>query len=464
MTVTVYGPGGYDTGKPANNVTGTEPAVDEPDDHLRPFDEFEDALDDAASRRLGDALAFAKGGVVGTSGKPAVALRFDDDQDDIITHGIIDLLFDRGIPASIALCSELGSNPWNQVVTWDDLREWNRYKGMEFWSHGTDHNDPSPDGWAGVVREVVTSKEQIEAQGIRCIGWAAPGVGTNPGYGPPVSSGYNWDTPLGRLLLATYPLTETDETGFYRHGGLRHGLAHATISDGVTKAAAIAHIDACVALGYDTELMTHAGTLVASGMGLSDWTDVIDYLVALRDAGTIEIVTPSSLPFVNHDSSHRLRLVGNGDFSTAAPLSLTVIGNWRNVDGTLRYIESIGDGPDGGATGVLRINNSGLVDQVVGQMTGRGLSGLTLIFEGYVRAVEVDLITTATGRFYAQDAANAAALTISDAIPCSTAGWTHVRRCFSTLPTTENLVVSLGRTAPVGSGQVQWANVSLTVA
>lgn len=434
-------------------------------DHIEDGVEAAQLLTERPNPMPGQILDFGKGGRVGTSGKTPIAIRFDDWQDDIISLGIMDLLTARSIPASIALCSRLDTNPWNQVVTYDDIRTWQRQYGMEIWSHGTDHNSPDPDGYAGLVREIVTSKAEIEAESLRCIGWTMPGV-TAPGYGSYLLTEADWASDAGRLIQATYGLAETDMTYSWRHvpSGQRYGLGHLTVSDGATLASSLALIDGAVGLGYGLELMCHAGNLGDPGnITLADFTTILDYLVTLRDAGTIEILTPSSLAFADPGSTHRLALVGNGGFEVANPNSSTVTGAWRNMDGTNRFITAVGDSPTG-AGDVFQVNTSALISQVADRLIGRSVAGQVLMFEGWCRAVQVAAVTTAAGRLFVQDLDDVSRVNIDRSFAVSTAGWTHVRSLFGLHPETDNIVASIGRGSPTGSGRVQWDDVQLTVA
>lgn len=190
-------------------------------------------------------------GVIGTSGRPAVALRFDDDHEAFDAH-IYPLLKARGLPAGFASISDLSSQSWSDGVTSAQILTWNKY-GVEIWSHGADHHDPrDPDAY-DFEGQIVGSKETIESWGMKCQGWMHPGatpVEAGDPYGTP--GGFtelsDFDTPAGRLMLENYPLTEHymgGTSGFMpSHGAL--GLDHVTISDGATLASAIANLDLAI--------------------------------------------------------------------------------------------------------------------------------------------------------------------------------------------------------------------------
>ena len=418
-----------------------------------------------------DFAAYSKGGSVGTSGRSPVAIRFDDWQDNIVSLGLIAELTNRGLFGSIALCTELGSNPWNTGITWATLRDWNINSGMEFWSHGTDHNSPySADpatNYANLTREIVTSRATIEAQGIRCMGWAMPGVG-EPGYGSFLMTPADWQTEAGRLLTATYGLVETDMTSTYRNvpGNLHYGLGHFTVSDGKTLQQSKDTIDGAIALGRGLELMCHAGNLgLAGNITYAEFKTLLDYIVTKRDAGLIEFVTPSTLPFCNFDSARRLDFIGNSNMEAAVPLNATTIeGNWLGVDGTARYITSVADGRAGVATKVLHCSGNALVTQATSRTIGRGISGQTLILDAWVRCIQVNSVVTSSVRFVAQDSTTPANFTFDkSAIPVTTT-WQRLRIPFSAPPTTDNLAFAIGRGSTVGTGQIEWDDVHVYVA
>ena len=152
----------------------------------------------------------SKGGVIGTNGKGVVALRFDDYQ-NIFRKKIYPLLVARGLPCSMALISQFNTTQsWGIGTTWDEVRNWNR-NGVEIWSHGTDHKDYRSKGYKGLYSEIVTSKLEIEAQNIKVVGWALPGVAPTrskilPYNGLTKPSDYNGT--VGKLLMETYALTE----------------------------------------------------------------------------------------------------------------------------------------------------------------------------------------------------------------------------------------------------------------
>lgn len=261
----------------------------------------------------------SKGGVIGTDRKGVVSLRFDDYQ-NIFRKKFFPLLLDRGIPCSMALISQFNTKQsWGIGTTWDDVRNWNR-NGVEIWSHGTDHKDYRSKGYKGLYSEIVTSKLEIEAQNIKVVGWALPGVHTRSKTSPynGLTKPTDYNGAIGKLLMETYALTEA-----YAYPPVRilptkvyHGLNHYTVSDGKgTLATSEVAINLAIKNKTGIELMCHSGSLGKPGhMTLSEFTKLLDYIKTKWDNGSIEVLTRSGLCFADPNSSKRLKLNTDDSF------------------------------------------------------------------------------------------------------------------------------------------------------
>jgi hypothetical protein len=397
-------------------------------------------------------LAFAKG-PIGTAGKTPLAIRFDDWQDDILTLGIMGEMRSRGLCASVALCSMLGSNPWNDAVTYDDIRSWNRDYGIEIWSHGTDHQPINPAIVAEITEQVVLSKTQIEAQNLRVMGWARPGLAGTEGFGNDLNTDEGWLTSeVGRQLMNTYALVETDRTWAFRQvpSPLRYGLGHATVSDGQTLVQNKDTVDAAIARDHGLELMCHVGNLGATGhMTVAEFLQLLDYIVVKRDAGLVEVITPSSLAFADPSHTRRRRLLANGDFATAAPMTGSSTSNWNGMDGTTRQIVTIADGPTGTTAPAYEANGSSMIGQQFLHTIDTGLSGMVLKFEGWARAK--------TGTTTARVELSGTGFDM-DRTTALTTTWKRIVEYFTIPPDADTANFNLGRSA---SGTIQWVGVSL---
>lgn len=412
------------------------------------------------------AASFSKG-TVGTDGRAPISIRFDDWWDDFKALGFHTELRDRGLPWSAVWCSQLGSNPWNSTITYDDLRLWVKEYGCEVWSHGTNHQSPHSTNpatfTANITREIVQSKADIEAQGVRCVGFALPGVPGN-GYGFSAPNVFNkwsdYDSESGRLLRRTYGLIETDVTGYYRTlpSDARYGLSHNTVSDGMTMAEAYAYIDGAINTGQGFEFMCHTGNLGDPGnITVANFLELLDYLVTKRDAGLIEVVTPSSLVFANPDSARRLDLIGNGDFTNPVPVNnFTVFGNWRAVkDDAVSKVVGVSDGPGAAPATVLRTGTGSLAYQAHTKAVAMGWAGNQFMLDAWVRGAG----SPATWRLRASNPA----LTHVDAVDLQGTApttWTRVRRCFAAPIGLQDLALFFS----AQSGTVEWSDVHVWIA
>ena len=326
------------------------------------------------------------------SGKGVIALRFDDWQDALYTT-VVPLLQARGIPYSHALISGFptAQPTHSATTTWSNIKSMVA-KGCEIWSHGFDHNDYL--GYAGLVRNVVTSREEIEAQGLRVQGFSLPGVtpvyteqqrGSAQPYDG-LNSFEEWHSPSGHLLMQTYPLVESYSGGTWADigRGQRYGRSHATI-DAYSLASAKTLIDDSIKFKLSLRVMCHAGLLGTVGyMSVADYTAWLDYLVTKWDAGLIDIVTPSSLPFIDQSTNRLDLLKGDGSF---AGLSQGTPGMWNNLGSTYNTVYQTG-GPDNGP--YLEIPSSGGSSGPNARpatLEYRGCAGETFLFEGWCKSL-----------------------------------------------------------------------------
>ena len=400
----------------------------------------------------------SKGGVIGTAGKGVVALRFDDYQDEF-GEKIFPLLVARGLPCSMALISRFNTQQsWGLGTTWDEVRSWNR-NGVEIWSHGTDHKDYSSKGYAGLYSQIVTSKVEIEAQNIKVVGFALPGVTPStvnlPYNGLTKPSDYNGM--VGKLLMETYAITEA-----YAYTPPRklptdvyHGLSHYTVSDGKeTLATSKEAINVAIRDKSGIELMCHPASLGKPGhMTLSEFTTLLDYIKLQWDNGSIEVLTPSGLNFADPSSSNRLKLTIDDSFeglTTAGPGAWNQTKNW-----TGKNIET-----SGGRTGTnfLRINSSitssGVTQKIIslGQLR---VNGEQFLFEGWIRPYGIG---DATGMIEINDYNNPKELTIINKVVSKGTSWIKVSFVFCIPPNTKIITLTLYGSSV---GGIDWDDVSI---
>ena len=354
-------------------------------------------------------FAFRRRGGVGIGpNKAAIALRFDDWQTSM-KNSIRPLLVARQIPFSLVLISR-----WQTAVAWGsdatpgDLMSWVNY-GAEVFCHGLDHQDYI--GYDGLYANVVGAKKEIEEllPTVRVQGFSIPGIDTT--YGPaenpsaPVtpdqrgskypydrlSQPEEWHGPAGRLLMSHYALVESDsgpirlpigsEPNLYMYGRAHMGL------DFYSLAQAKLAIDQAIREKCSLRIMGHAGNFGTPGkMTMAEFTEFLDYLVTKRDAGLLEIVMPSSIPFVTNGTQRLDLMSGWGNLVGATNTSLS---GWYKLGGAYNTIS-----PNGGhsdlpycqidASGGLIYNPTYLVSDA----TKQGFAGETFEFRGWAQSTD----------------------------------------------------------------------------
>ena len=415
------GPGGGigdDPQHPANLVISTG-------ETLRPYNRA--LLDQAVRAR--------KVGRLGVGSAGVVALRFDDWQEDLYST-IYPLYRARALPFSIALISRWEEQPWADSTTVAQIQEMCS-NGGEIWSHGLDHKDYV--GYTGLYDNIVVSKAEIEARiNTRCQGFSIPGVtainsaalrgSDKPYYGLFEADPMNWYSPAGRLIMDHYEQGEAYSGAAFMHVGEQgplFGRSHQTVSDGVTLETAMSWITTCKVKKQSVRVMTHSGNVGKPGnISLEDYTVWLDAIVTAREAGEIEVVTPSSLNFVTSDNSRLDIMYGQGallGISSASP------GLWNLIDtGTSNTVYATG-GYDNGP--YVEVPESGGNGPNMRPTLGNTMVGESYMFIG--RAQSGGPSTTGA-RVIIKSYPDAGALTVDRTFTgVGTSGWTTIRVPFT---------------------------------
>lgn len=331
--------------------------------------------------QLQDQVQRGKLGRIGTGGKPVVAFRIDHQLDQFLAK-VKPLLVARRLPWGHGLVTQSVGQPtggptgyepttttWAQVVT--DVF----YPGGEIWSHSRTHGDRNGD----YVSEIVGARADIVAQGLLPIGWQQPGGPAT--YGAPHVSAEGMDDAAGRLIRDTYALYESSVVGttyrFLPTDGCR-GLNHITV-ESITLATIRAFVDSAIKLGTGLEIMIHPNQLDVAGLlSTANLALALDYVVAKRDAGLLEVLTPSGLAFADPGVTYRPSLIADGSFESGAFTS-----EWTSTGATIQT--------DGGHTGTNYMRaTGGSSSYSVMAANGYGIPGHVMEFRAWVRA-------TATG-------------------------------------------------------------------
>lgn len=286
-------------------------------------------------------------GVVGTSGRVPLSFRCDHQIDQFIDQ-YAPLFKARGLPVSVGLVTRSVGNPSAKyeptTATWDDVKTKIQDIGGEIWSHSQTHSDPGMNDSTSVRDEVVGSRLDIESHRIGVMGWQQPGGPAT--YGPFFATG-DYDSHDGRLIRETYPLYES----YLRGSQFRtlpaqgcFGDDHVTL-DPVTVQQAKDWIEYAITMRRGLQMMFHPAFMERPGyMGLAGFTEVLDHVVALRDAGVVEVLSASGLAFADPTTEHRPNALPYGDFERVTTENRPAM--WNLSANTAWEI-----GTDGGHTG-----------------------------------------------------------------------------------------------------------------
>lgn len=392
----------------------------------------------AAARRsmLVSAFTARRAGVLGTAGRPPVSLRFD--------HGLVNF-------GTIVLpLLRKYSLPWSQAVnpgTIDDasnassyaqLQGWALNDGGEVWNHGRDHLGAS--GYTGITNQILTSLTMLQTgmPALAVEGWAPPGLaaGEFDGFAPMNTAEQHADTYAGRLVLAYHAAVAGYLPGIYRPmpADLPIGHGHTTI-DTQTPAWVDGVLRGAITRGAGVQFMVHPALIgTASGMTAAGLETVLANIATRRDAGEIEVLSPSGMLLADPTTDRRHNMVTNGEFTNALTGWDNAV-DWSVVAGAgFNYATTTAGTP---------------LTQTVGFVRNEALLGGMRELVYKVRATAGAVVRTAvTG--------TAVTATKDHTLPASP-NWVEVRRPVTVpLNLTDGLVAAVGR---VSGGAVDIADI-----
>ena len=228
-----------------------------------------------------------------------VAFRFD--------HGLAKfdslirpLMEARNLPYSLALCSDQWHQPENAGITAATVDGWVQGGLCEVWNHSATHAGSKVEAeWrAQIVDSLVSLRAQIPSAQID--GFAIPGT-AGVGYGD-FAAGEDvrqfYATPAGRTILSTHAVS----TGYIPgtdlrvlDGMIRQGQGHATLDSG-TLASAQNKIAQAQAGKRGLQFMLHPNLMDDAGrITASTFEQILDHVVAERDAGRLTVLGPYDL-------------------------------------------------------------------------------------------------------------------------------------------------------------------------
>lgn len=260
---------------------------------------------------LRQGLTARKGGVIGTAGRGAIALRFDDYPVDF-REKALPLLEERGLPFTRVSTSERINQTIIEPAEFTAMQDYCLRAGGEVWNHGRTHLNASG---VEIGPEIVGALESLRVAMPRlAVDCFAPPGGSLISFDGhmPSTSASSWDTTAGALILSHHALASGYlQDSYYRpiDGVLRDGQNHYSV-DAYTYARAKQLIDRARDWGVGVVLMWHMNRPGTDGyMGIGEFEQVLDYIVAERDAGRIVVLTKSGLGVADKKSSYRDNLL-----------------------------------------------------------------------------------------------------------------------------------------------------------
>lgn len=220
-----------------------------------------------------------------------ITIRFDDGPTaDYAT--VFPLLTARKLVGGFALNSaKLGDGTHITAAQALEMQQ----AGMEIMCHSKTHG-ADPADFATFLTEAITNKADLEAlTGLLIQSFVQPGTWTTD---------YNFNTNAkvestqGRYLRRYYaamfgyvPEAQFD-SNYKLAGGRKYGAIH--FSPGSSLATAEASIDNAVNAGGLLDILIHSLSLDTAGnLSTADFTSLLDYIQAKRDAGLCDVLTPT---------------------------------------------------------------------------------------------------------------------------------------------------------------------------
>lgn len=297
-------------------------------------------LDSARRPLLVDAFKRRRGTVIGTAGKPAVALRFDHGWNNFQSK-VLPLLEKYDLPWLQATNSRqnttAGNVSQNTEVTLADVQNMALSHGGEIANHGATHNNAGTE--AALLDEIVTGLSELKTAMPRLAieHWCPPGTGAGGymGYSN-MSTLEHHMTLAGRLVQAHHAAVGGYVPGIYRSlpANLEIGLAHYTI-DAASPANVADRLGNLSKMGtpHGLLLMLHPSLLDTAGnMTTAQLDTVLADLARRRDAGELEILTPGGLLLADHRTEHRHNLLQNSEFKGGTG-RWTLGASWQLIPG-----------------------------------------------------------------------------------------------------------------------------------
>lgn len=296
--------------------TQPAPASDEPTTAKTPEETGETAL----SREQVVAQGVAnRGGTIGTSGKPVIALRFDHHLDPF-GKKVLPLLEKYRLPWSqIINPSTVGKS--DDRWTWGQIARAAHNTGGEVWNHGWSHANFYTEEQAdqAITQSLETLRDNLPS--LTIDGWAPPGNTSVMGMEGADTPEKFTDTYPGQLVLSQHAFIR----GYFPQrfqtldGSNSLGQGHLTM-DKRTRGRISEEIEKAVRTGTGLTLMSHPSYLDQPGyIKTSELEEALSYIAQLRDEGKLEVMSSTGIMLADkskdEDDGDLLDLPENGAIS-----------------------------------------------------------------------------------------------------------------------------------------------------
>ena len=261
------------------------------------------AVDDKTRMSAGEARRTAvveaglkrRGGVVGTGGKPAIALRFDHHLQQFGDKAL-PLLKQYRLPwGQMINAGNIGSG--NDTWSWPQLATECHNSGGEVWNHARTHNDVNDELRADQAVTLGLSELRDNLPSLWIDSWAPPGQSNYMGFTNQSEPERFYETYPGKLVLAQHAFVRGSYPGPHHplNGQNLIGQSHVTI-DAQTSAWCQAAVRSARDTGSGLTMMLHSSYLDQSGyMTTSELDAVLAYIAQLRDAGEIVVLSNAGI-------------------------------------------------------------------------------------------------------------------------------------------------------------------------
>lgn len=259
---------------------------------------------------LQQALKSRKGDTIGTGGLGAVALRFDDAAGDF-ARTVLPMLEARGLPFTRVTTSDrVGNTAGGEDDTWANIQDYCIRAGGEVWNHGKTHG--AADSQQAIDAEVsgalATLRANLPRLAIDC--WSPPGGQSTgwDGYMPAETIAQLTETYAGQQIMSHHALMSgylTDSWYPPLDGVLKDGMIF--YSSDIRDLAFLTNlVDRARDFPSGVTLMFHSNNIGETDyITMSDFTAILDYIVAERDAGRLLVLTVSGLAVADSGSDRR---------------------------------------------------------------------------------------------------------------------------------------------------------------